>query len=751
MEPLKVLLVDDDPDLGRMMKLLLSREAPHCSFHFAEGGRECLEYLRDNEADCILSDYQMPGMDGMQLMLTLKEQGSGVPFIFLTAQGNEEVARDALKSGASDYFTKEAGLAHFARIVNSVEQAVSKRQAELAKMRADRDWEETFDAIDDLITLQRTDYTIERGNRAACKALATDCEGIVGKKCYELYHGTSGPIPECPAAELLEGSSAVVTHEVGLGDRVFEVKVCPVTDDGSFDRFVHIAKDITARKKAEDSLLHEKKKLEAILANIGDGISIVDRDFTVVYQNRAHVEIVGPHIGEFCYQAYEHKDGVCEGCPVSESFMDGGIHSVRRSPTTDKGLKHVDITSSPLVDTDGNIVAGIEMVKDVTAKKLAEDALKESEERFRTLFESAGDAIFMMDRNTFLDCNQKAVEMFGCRDKSEIVGHSPVEFSPDKQPDGRPSLNMALEYISAALRNMPQRFYWKHTRKDGGTFDAEVSLNAFSSKWRVYLLAIVRDVTARKLAEDALRREKDFTETVLNSIPGVFYVVDDQARLVRWNKRYAENIGMKPDELRSLNVLDTVAEENRELASSKIKEVMSDRKDVTAELNVLEKGEKKVPYLCTGSPLVADGRTYLVGMGIDITERKLAEEAVANSNRALTTLLDSVNFGMMVVGRDRVIRMANRAALALMGYNDESEVVGRTCHNFICPAEAGKCPVIDLGMCLDLSERVLLSRDGERISILKSVSPAIIGGEDVLIETFVDISGKNKHKPAPEC
>lgn len=491
MEPLSVLLVDDDPDLGNLMRMLLSREAPDISFHFVEGGGRCLEYLKENRTDCIVSDYQMPGMNGMELLLAIRDQGNDVPFIFLTGQGNEEVARDALKGGADDYFTKDIGLAHFARITNSVLQSVKKRRAVQSKRKAERDWAETFDAIDDLITLQRTDFTIERCNRAACEKLSRDGEDIAGKKCYEIFHGTAGPIPNCPAVELMEGGAVPVTHEVAVGDRVYEVKVCPVMADGSFNTFVHIAKDITKRKVAEQALIHEK----------------------------------------------------------------------------------------------------------------------------------------------------------------------------------------------------------------------------------------------------------EFTDTVVNSLPGAFYVYDDQLRLVRWNRRYMEVLGVPPGEERQLNALDTVAEEDRELAASKIRDIMIDHKDAESELTVVDVHGKKTPFYCTGSPLVVDGRTYLVGVGIDITERKKAEQAVERSSDTLRTILDSVNFGMVVVGRDRIIRMVNRTALQMAGYASESDVVGKPCHNVICPAEEGKCPVFDLGMDLDLSHRALLHRDGRAIPVLKSVSRIPLGGEDVLLETFVDISG----------
>lgn len=253
MEPLKVLIVDDELDLATLTKMRLSKEAPH--FHIAalKSGRDCLEYLQDHHVDCILSDYQMPGMNGMQLLKSLRGNQSDIPFIFVTGQGNEAVAREAFKNGADDYFTKDIQeFAYYAKIINSVEQSVKLRSSEKFK------------------------------------------------------------------------------------------------------------------RDAELALYHEKNKLEAILENIGEGISIQDRDLKILYQNKAHRNLIGPHTGEYCYRAYERLDEACKDCPVVMSFKDGRVHTMRRVTVSEKGALHVEITASPLSDHTGEIIAGIEVVRDIT-------------------------------------------------------------------------------------------------------------------------------------------------------------------------------------------------------------------------------------------------------------------------------------------------------------------------------------------------------------------------------------------------
>ena len=135
--------------------------------------------------------------------------------------------------------------------------------------------------------------------------------------------------------------------------------------------------DEEALKKALYRAETEQSKSHAIIAAIGDGISIQDMDLKVLYQNDKHKQLIGDHVGEFCFKAYENKDEPCEGCPLVASFLDGKVHKAERSTPTDKGLLHVEITASPLIDQDGHVYGGIEAVRDITTrKKMTEEVLR---------------------------------------------------------------------------------------------------------------------------------------------------------------------------------------------------------------------------------------------------------------------------------------------------------------------------------------------------------------------------------------
>jgi diguanylate cyclase (GGDEF)-like protein/PAS domain S-box-containing protein len=145
----------------------------------------------------------------------------------------------------------------------------------------------------------------------------------------------------------------------------------------------------------------------------------------------------------------------------------------------------------------------IEAQKEIKAHRESERKLREAENKYRMLFETANDGIFLQDATVFVDCNQKAASMYGLA-KEDIIGHPTAEFFPERQPDGRLSAEVAAEKNHAALRGESQYFEWRALGADNTIFDVDISLNRIELDGAVYLQAIMRDITERKKAEDII-------------------------------------------------------------------------------------------------------------------------------------------------------------------------------------------------------------------------------------------------------
>jgi len=154
------------------------------------------------------------------------------------------------------------------------------------------------------------------------------------------------------------------------------------------------------------------------------------------------------------------------------------------------------------------VIAWLVRVEMVRRQRLAD-----SEARYRALFVMAGDAIFLMRDDIFIDCNSKATELFDCR-REDVIGQPPYRFSPPQQPDGSDSRRRALERIGQAHEQGLVSFEWLHCTLDGRPLECEVTLSKLLISGRDYLLASVRDVSARKAAE---RQRRDFEKRMLQA------------------------------------------------------------------------------------------------------------------------------------------------------------------------------------------------------------------------------------------
>ena len=165
----------------------------------------------------------------------------------------------------------------------------------------------------------------------------------------------------------------------------------------------------------------------------------------------------------------------------------------------------VHLTVTPIYTATHLITGYLGVAKNLSEKKQTQEIIRESEARYKNLFDAASDSIFLMSGECFTDCNPATLTMFGCT-REQIIGAPPYQFSPKYQPDGNLSKDKALEKITSAFQGESPIFEWQHCRYNGTHFDAEVSLTAIKIKGKPYLLATVRDISERKIAAAKLEQ-----------------------------------------------------------------------------------------------------------------------------------------------------------------------------------------------------------------------------------------------------
>ncbi len=182
---IRVLLVDDEPDLADMTSLFLEREREVFETHAETNPNDVLTQLDADDFDCVVSDYDMPEMNGLELLDIVRESHPDLPFILFTGKGSEEIASEAISAGVSGYLQKETGVDQYTVLANVVENTVEKHRAERALHESERRFEAVFNDPFSFIGLLETDGTIITVNRTALDAVQQEPEAVEGKPFWE--------------------------------------------------------------------------------------------------------------------------------------------------------------------------------------------------------------------------------------------------------------------------------------------------------------------------------------------------------------------------------------------------------------------------------------------------------------------------------------------------------------------------------------------------------------------------------------
>ncbi|MBZ0155923.1 MAG: response regulator [Alphaproteobacteria bacterium] len=235
----------------------------------------------------------------------------------------------------------------------------------------------------------------------SCLLAKTPCATIEQCKDIRIYHNVTELFPETDFLRrhsaytycgfpALDGNGDVIGIICLLDEQPrhfteedrYLMKIVAQRIGAEMERQRIINENVLVIKELEQAVAKandERARTESIIAAIGDGISIQNTDLKILYQNQIHKDFMGDHIGEHCYHAYEHNSAVCEGCPLAMSFLDGRIHTAERCVLFDGVPSYIEITASPLRDSSGEIIAGIEVVRDVTERHTLKSQLLQAQ------------------------------------------------------------------------------------------------------------------------------------------------------------------------------------------------------------------------------------------------------------------------------------------------------------------------------------------------------------------------------------
>jgi PAS domain S-box-containing protein len=368
----------------------------------------------------------------------------------------------------------------------------------------------------DIITILKEDGIISYESPSLNRVLGYAPDELIGRNAFELVHPDDVQKARDAFAEVIRNPDVLLSTQFRFRHKDGSWRVIEATGSNQLQNamvagIVVNSRDVTKRIKAEELLREaikraedEKAKTEAVIAAVGDGISIQDTNYTVLYQNQLAKDMVGDHRGEYCYKAYQCEDHVCEGCHLAMSFKDGGIHKKEQYRITDEGILYYEIIASPLRDSTGKVVAGIEAVRDITQRKKMEEKLRESEERFRRIFEDGPLGMLIADPDyRVLKANKALCEMLGYTE-ADLTGRSIGEITHAEDMEKSAGLSKQLLHGEVPLFRLEKRY----VKKNGDLLWVNLTVTAIRGQEGkvLYALGMVENISRRKLAEQERER-----------------------------------------------------------------------------------------------------------------------------------------------------------------------------------------------------------------------------------------------------
>jgi two-component system cell cycle sensor histidine kinase/response regulator CckA len=435
----------------------------------------------------------------------------------------------------------------------------------------------------------------------------------------------------------------------------------------SAKRVVHVLalmNDVTEPRRSEEELRQSEERLKLVLEGSQQGFWDWNLETGEIKRNERWAEMLGYTLQEIDSSVQQWLSLIhpADRAAAQKSLQDhlegrAPIHEIEcRMLAKNKQYKWIldrgriverDLEGRPLRMSGTHI--------DLTARKQVEEALREAHQRLQAIIQASPISIFVLDpEGKVVLWNPASTSTFGWTEE-EAVGRVLPIVPEDKLDEFRDNLRRAV--AGETFSGMELR---RH-KKDGTPIDISIYTSSlYDTRGNVTgILAVNTDVTERKKAAENLLKERVLSDIIINSLPGVFYLFDEQGRFLRWNQNFEQVSGYAREEFAQLSPLDLFEGEDRTLIAQAIREALV-KGENTAEADLLAKDGRKRPYFFTGRHLDFDGSQCLIGMGIDISERKQVEDKLDKSISLLQATLESTADGLLVIDRSGKIVAYNQ-------------------------------------------------------------------------------------------
>jgi two-component system NtrC family sensor kinase len=506
-----------------------------------------------------------------------------------------------------------------------------------------------------------------------------------------------------------------------------------------------VARLVLKRTETEEALHTEKSRLQSLVDSLEYDLTIQDKDYNIIYQNESsRTSSGGNHVGEKCYQVYEGRDKICDGCPVEQAFKDGKSHTTERQRLSPSGeVTFWENTANPIRDSRGNIVSCLEIGRNITERKKTEQALADEATWRRILIDQSRDGIVVLDQDgKVYEANQQFAEMLGySSEEARQLNVFDWEYLFPRE--------QVLEMIRT-VDEAGDHFETQHRRKDGSTFNVEISTNAATFAGQKLVFCVCRDITERKKAEEALIRAEKEKVDILDSMSEIVIFQDLEHRMLWVNKVASESAGLTHEQIIGRYCYEVWSQSNKPCVGCPVAKASQTGQPQEAEIATPD-GRT---WFIQGHPM-RDEKGVIIGLlevALDVTERKKAEEALRESEEFRASLLANSPNPISVINPDSSLRYVNPALEKLTGFS-AAELIDKKAPYPYWTQETLRKTIIGFRKAMrqgdERAEELFQKKNGHRFWVKITSTPVMNNGEfKYLLTNWVDITKRKQVEEA---
>lgn len=668
--PATVLIVNDDEVALDLLRDLLKPEG--YKVFTAQSANRALEITSAVRTDIIICDVVMPEMNGMELCRRLKKdpRTSATPVLLVSAVRKAEAALlEGLAAGADDYleipFRHEELLVKVARLAE--------------RHRVERRYRDIVEQAADIIYTRDMDGKITGINEAGARFFGRPAFELIGQPLSVMVgeETAARDIAEMQDIKSFEPIRFTSCLNNALGEMRYLEGIVSLERDshGALLGVRGVVRDVTDQQLAETALRESETRYRVVAETASDAIMTIDESTKILFANPAAEKIFGYRLPELVgssltrlvpdYSRLLYSNGIANH-PLDPSQRQVGLRAI-----SVPGL-HKDGHEIPLeisfgqVFIDGKRVLTA-VVRDVTERQTAEEALQNQNEEYRLLFYSNPCPMYVCAENTleFLAVNEAAVNHYG---------YSREEFLEMTALDIRLPEDAAL--LLAYVAEHPERHdaagTWKHRRKDGSLIDVEVNWQKLDFAGRAAYMVMANDITEQKRAELAVRESEERYRELFENANDVIYTHDLTGNFTSLNKSGEHVTGYSRQEALKMNIADVLAPDYVDTARQMLARKEQDKVSTVYELEIIAKSGRRLALEVSTRLIYAGGKPVGVqGIARDITARKGTEEALKDSEEKFRSIVETTNEWIWAIDLEGRHTYTNPAIEHILGYTVE--------------------------------------------------------------------------------